>query len=229
MLTNAFASFSEVSTKILSDIFKTEFRTIQLENRRCSLNQGFQQLARNAGFNCYQSMQKQESALIRAEELIEALKFAGLSDELASKARYSRLLKCDVFCGSDQQLSVAVAPDGIVLNTPFLSKPNIPDFEFFSLNVHGAGGIWMTLDEWDNFVEDLEDNLDFNGDLEYQIEEIWNKNTPESCGELFLSSNPDWDDLADCTEGMLRACVLEHAGHTPLDLLYDYFSSERRA
>ncbi|MFD2017301.1 hypothetical protein ACFSJQ_20565 [Vibrio olivae] len=160
MLTNAYASFSEVSTKILSDLFKTEFRTIPLENRRCSLNQGFQQLARNAGFNCYQSMQKQESALIRTEELIEALKFAGLSDELASNARYSRLLKCDVFCGSDQQLSAAVDPDGIVLNTPFLSKPYIPDFEFYSLNVHGAGGIWMTLDEWDNFVEDLEDNLD---------------------------------------------------------------------
>lgn len=231
MLTNAYASFSEVSTKILSDLFKTEFRTIPLENRRCSLNQGFQQLARNAGFNCYQSMQKQESALIRTEELIEALKFAGLSDELASNARYSRLLKCDVFCGSDQQLSAAVDPDGIVLNTPFLSKssPYIPDFEFYALNVHGTGGIWMTLDEWDNFVEDLEDNLDFNGDLEYQIEEIWNKNTPDSCGELFLSSNPDWDELADCTEGMLRARVLEHAGHTPLDLLYDYFSSERRA
>lgn len=230
--TKAYASFSKVSTKFLSDIFKAEFRTIPLENRRCSLNQGFQQLAKNAGFNCYQSMQKRDSVLIRTQEIIEALKFAGLCDELPlSKTRYSRLLKCDVLCSSDQQLCVAVDPDGIVLKTPFLSNPSlhVPDFEFYSLNVHGAGGVWMTLDEWDIFVEDLEDNLDFNDDLECQIEEIWNKTSPDSCGELFLSSNPDWDELANCTEGMLRARVLEHVGHTPLDLLYDYFSSERRA
>ncbi|WP_230857703.1 hypothetical protein, partial [Vibrio fluvialis] len=91
------------------------------------------------------------------------------------------------------------------------------------------GGICVDIRKsMSRFVDAYEDNLDFNGDLEYQIEEIWNKNTPDSCGELFLSSNPDWEELADCTEGILRARVLEHAGHTPLDLLYDYFSSERR-
>lgn len=230
MLINAFAVFAEVSPKILSDIYKREFRTIPQENRQCSLNQGLQLLARNAGFKCYQSMTIQDSVLIRTHELIDALKAAGLSNEMSQRyAHFSRLLRCDVLCSSDQQLCIAIDSSGGVIETPFLSNPSpyIPNFIFYPLTVHGNDGMWLTLDEWESFVKDLKLSLNHNNDIEWQIEEIWNNVSTDSCGELFLSSNPDWDELADCSEGRFRQCVLEYAGHTPLDFLYSYFSSER--
>lgn len=44
---------------------------------------------------------------------------------------------------------------------------------------------------------------------------------------FLVPSNSDWDELADYSEGQFRQRVLEYAGHTPLDLLYSCFSSER--
>lgn len=65
MIINAYADFANIPPKILSDIFKREFRTIPQENRQCSLTQGYQLLAKSSGFECYQSMINQDSVLNR--------------------------------------------------------------------------------------------------------------------------------------------------------------------
>lgn len=231
MNTNAYSTFSKISPKKLLSDFKAGYRNISEENRLMSLNQGYQSLAKYAHFSSLEAMLAQNSVLIQASEFADALASCGLSRPINSTdVTFAKLLKCDVLCMRNLgNLCVAISDDAVVIDTPYLDNPRpySPNTSFYALSVNSDNGAWLTNDEWCNFVRTLRKDLDFERDIEEQIEAIWSCVSPDYCGELFLSEYPDSDDLAVSSEGRFRQIVLKHSGHTCVDLVYDYFSAER--
>ncbi|MEZ9597057.1 hypothetical protein AB4298_20795 [Shewanella sp. 10N.261.52.F9] len=227
---NAYSDFVEISTTTLLDCFKLEFRDIPTEIRQCKLNQGYQALARNAGFSGLEAMKAQSSVLLTMNEFVAALESSGVKKQSWSTNEHiAQLLESDVQCTFSQgDLCVAIHDNGEIIETPYYANPSpySPALTFYVLPVD-ANGAWLTYDEWYRFILDLRKNLNFDDNIDSQIEDIWNAVNPDHCGELFLSEQPDWDELTHCSEGLFRQRILKHSGHTPLDLLYDYFSSER--
>lgn len=227
---DAYSDFSEISTSKLRRIFKAAYRNIPKELRVLSLNQGYQKLANCAQFSSFEAMNAQEFVLISVNEFSRALASCGYTDP--SSLYFSKLLECDVLCMRlSGDLCIAIT-DNVVIDTPFLMSPspNIPNAKFYTLSVDANDGAWLTFDEWQDFIEKLRDTIDFElDDIESQISDVWDSVSPDYCGELFLSEEPNYEEMKTYSEGRFRQTVLDHSGHTPISLVYDYFTdlSER--
>lgn len=226
MNVDAYSDFSEISTSKLRTAFKCAYRNIPKEQRALSLNQGYQKLANCAQFSSFEAMNAQDSVLITVNEFSRALASCGYTKP--SGLYVSKLLECDVLCMSlSGNLCIAIT-DNVVIDTPFLMSPSpyIPNAKFYTLSVDASDGAWLTFDEWQDFIEKLRNTIDFElDDIESQISDIWDSVSPDCCGELFLSEVPNYEEMETYSEGKFRQTVLDYSGHTPISLIYDYFTA----
>lgn len=231
---DAYQDFVEKEPKELLTLFKDLLRLeIPKDERLLGLNQGYQELAKQAHFASLQAMQSKNTILIRVSEFVDALQTCGFAHSTdVPYSRFSQLLECDVVCTRSQgQLCVGIHDDSSVIYTPFIDtlSPYSQNTRFISLP-HKNDGTWLTHAEWSSFVHKLENNLDFtSNDLESQILAIWEEVDTDDCGEVFINDHPAPTELESCSEGRFRQIVLEHSGHTCLDLLYDCFSVDRES
>ncbi|MGR5347394.1 hypothetical protein [Vibrio mediterranei] len=227
----AYAEFTLIPPTKLLDIFKSEFKLIPKPDRLLKLNQGYQELAKKAFFTSLEAMQSQSQALIRVSEFIDALKSCGLkrTDSLYA-LHVSEALSCDVYAvRQSANLCVGIFADETVITTPFLVGPTpySPNTEYIVLEDITGEGTWLTNDEWQLFIQTLQNHLDFSSELEPQIQEAWQHIDASECGELFVNGKIDFDGLVDCPEGRFRQLVISHSGHTCVDILYDYLNNQR--
>lgn len=224
---DAYSDFSEISTSQLRAAFKRAYTNIPKDQRSLSLNQGYQELAKCAKFSSFEAMNAQDSVLITVNEFSMALTSCGYSEP--SILCFSELLACDVLCMRlSGNLCIAIIADDMVIDaTPYLEspKPYIPNAKFYTLSVNADDGAWLTFAAWQEFIAELRNSIDFElDDIESQISDIWDSVSPECCGELSLGNVPNYEQVATYSEGRFRQTVLEHSGHTPISLIYEYFS-----
>jgi hypothetical protein len=227
----AFSQFFETTPKHLLDTFKIEYRAIPKDERNLSLNQGYQALAKKAYFKSLESMLSQPLVLIKTSEFIEALVACGqtASHQPELQNKLPMLLGCDVLCPPLESLTIAISHSDTVVETPFLSspKPYLHNAKFYSLPVDCSDGIWLSHNDWVEFIDNLKSKLDLDGNIEDQISELWDDVSIETYG-LFVDSTTSNEELQTRSEGQFRQLVLDNSVHTHADLVYDYFDAIRQ-